>query len=91
MNESVTAPGASPVTETRTARRAIPNGAALALVALAAVVPFLPTLRAGFIYDDTTIVRDNAWLRGWDALARVWAQPYWPAAGPDTAGLLRLR
>ena len=66
----------------------MPNGVAAALVALAAVVPFLPTLRAGFIYDDTTIVRDNALLRGWSALARVWSAPYWPTVGNDV-GLYR--
>jgi len=88
MSESVTTPGAIPATEPRTARRVIPNGVAVALVALAAVVPFLPTLRAGFIYDDTTIVRDNALLRGWSALARVWSAPYWPTVGKDV-GLYR--
>src|SRR5690349_5925837 len=76
------------MSESVRARRAIPNGVAAALVALAAVVPFLPTLRAGFIYDDTTIVRDNALLRGWSALARVWAAPYWPTVGNDV-GLYR--
>ena len=74
--------------ESMTTRRAIPNGVAVALVALAAVVPFLPTLRAGFIYDDTTIVRDNALLRGWSALARAWGAPYWPTVGNDV-GLYR--
>jgi hypothetical protein len=60
------------------AGRAVPRGVAaalVALVALGATLPFLVTLRAPFLYDDTTIVRDNAWPRGWDALARVWAQP----------------
>lgn len=74
--------------EPTTTRRAIPNGVAVALVALAAVVPFLPTLRAGFIYDDTTIIRDNALLRGWSALTRVWSAPYWPTVGNDV-GLYR--
>ena len=74
--------------ESMTTRRAIPKGLAAAFVALAAVVPFLPTLRAGFIYDDTTIVRDNAMLRGWSALARVWSAPYWPTTGADV-GLYR--
>jgi len=76
------------MSESVRARRAIPNGVAAALVVLAAVVPFLPTLRAGFIYDDTTIVRDNALLRGWSALARVWTAPYWPTVGNDV-GLYR--
>jgi hypothetical protein len=88
MSESVTTPGAIPVAEARSARRAISNRVAVALIAIAAVVPFLPTLRAGFIYDDTTIVRDNALLRGWSALARVWSAPYWPTVGNDV-GLYR--
>jgi tetratricopeptide (TPR) repeat protein len=60
-----------------------------ALVVLLAALPLLPTLRAGFIYDDTTIIRDNAWLRGWGALARAWGQPYWPNTGLDVGGLYR--
>jgi tetratricopeptide (TPR) repeat protein len=58
-------------------------------IALAAVLPFLPSLRAAFVYDDTTIIRDNPLLRGWDALANVWSAPYWPAAGADVSGLYR--
>ena len=59
------------------------------LVALAAVLPLLPTLRAAFVYDDTTIIRDNPMLRGWGALARVWSAPYWPSPGADVSGLYR--
>ena len=58
-------------------------------IALAAVLPFLPTMRAAFVYDDTTIIRDNPLLRGWDALASVWSAPYWPATGADVSGLYR--
>src|SRR5438128_91482 len=76
------------MSESETTRRAIPTRVALALVAIAAIVPFLPTLRAGFMYDDTTIVRDNAILRGWPALAHVWSAPYWPTTGADV-GLYR--
>ncbi|MEO6526893.1 MAG: tetratricopeptide repeat protein [Gemmatimonadaceae bacterium] len=60
-----------------------------ALLALAAFAPMSPTLRAGFVYDDTTIIRDNAMLRGWTALARVWGAPYWPTQGVDASGLYR--
>src|SRR5687767_4774755 len=59
------------------------------LVALAAIVPLLPTLRAAFVYDDTTIVRDNGMLRGWAAVVRVWSEPYWPTSGVDMSGLYR--
>jgi tetratricopeptide (TPR) repeat protein len=58
-------------------------------IALVAALPLLPTLRAAFIYDDTTIIRDNALLHGWDALAHVWSAPYWPATGADVSGLYR--
>jgi hypothetical protein len=60
-----------------------------ALLVLAALLPLLSTLRAGFPYDDTTIIRDNAMLRGWSALARVWSAPYWPTQGLDVSGLYR--
>ncbi|CAN5788816.1 hypothetical protein BH11GEM1_BH11GEM1_03570 [soil metagenome] len=54
-----------------------------------AVTPLLPTLRAAFVYDDTTIIRDNVLLRGWGALARVWGEPYWPSDALTTLGLYR--
>src|SRR5258705_9173673 len=88
MSESETTAGAIPVGESVTTRRAIPTSVAAALVALAAIVPLLPTLPAGFMYDDTTIVRDNAILRRWSALRRVWSAPYWPTTGNDV-GLYR--
>ena len=57
---------------------------------LIVVAPLLPTLRAAFVYDDTTIIRDNVGLRGWGALTRVWSQPYWPSDnGIDALGLYR--
>jgi tetratricopeptide (TPR) repeat protein len=59
------------------------------VVILLAVAPVLPGLRAAFLYDDTTIIRDNPWLRGWSALLHVWTQPYWPTSGPDSLGLYR--
>ena len=59
------------------------------LIALAAVLPLLPTLRAAFVYDDTTIIRDNTLLRGWSALAHAWNAPYWPTTGADVSGLYR--
>ncbi|HEV7992333.1 MAG TPA: glycosyltransferase family 39 protein [Gemmatimonadaceae bacterium] len=58
------------------------------LLAIAALVA-LPTLHAGFVYDDTTIIRENPMLRGWSALANVWGSPYWPAQGADVSGLYR--
>jgi tetratricopeptide (TPR) repeat protein len=73
--------------------RALPSRwarlAPFALVLLA-VAPLLPTLRALFVYDDTTIIRDNVNLRGWGALVHLWGQPYWPSdGGVDALGLYR--
>ncbi|MEO7457048.1 MAG: hypothetical protein ABIY52_12370 [Gemmatimonadaceae bacterium] len=63
--------------------------ASAVMVAIVAIAPLLPTLRAAYVYDDTTIIRDNVLLRGWGALARVWTQPYWPVEGVDALGLYR--
>ncbi|MEO8337094.1 MAG: glycosyltransferase family 39 protein [bacterium] len=59
------------------------------MLVLLAVGPLLPTLRAPFVYDDTTIIRDNVLLRGWGAIVHVWSQPYWPSEGVDALGLYR--
>ena len=56
---------------------------------LCAVLPVLPTLRAAFVYDDTTIIRDNPVLRGWGSLAHVWSSPYWSGDGGAALGLYR--
>jgi tetratricopeptide (TPR) repeat protein len=74
-----------PGAQDRPARRAL----VAALVVLAAVVVLLPTMHGAFIYDDTTIIRDNGWLRGWSALWRAFGQPYWPTTEPDALGLYR--
>ena len=67
-------------------RKRLVSAAALLVLA---VVPLLPTLRAAFVYDDTTIIRDNVLLRGWGALVHVWGQPYWPSDELTTLGLYR--
>ena len=77
------------VDRTEPGDRRVPESILVLLVALAAVAPLLPTLRAAFVYDDTAIVRDNEVLRGWGALARVWSEPYWPTSGVDVSGLYR--
>ena len=69
-----------------TPRKRVISAAALLVLSIA---PLLPTLRAPFVYDDTTIIRDNLVLRGWGALIRVWSQPYWPSEGVDGLGLYR--
>lgn len=60
-----------------------------AIVVLLTAGPLLPTLRAAFVYDDTTLIRDNVLLRGWSALRHVWSLPYWPSDGVDVLGLYR--
>ena len=91
---STTSPPGSPPLE-RSDRVAIGEGRRAPgsivgwIIALAGVLPLLPTLRAAFVYDDTTIIRDNTLLRGWDALGRVWGAPYWPTNGADVSGLYR--
>jgi hypothetical protein len=67
----------------------VPPSVVALVLGLAALVPLLPTLRAAFVYDDTTIVRDNELLRGWSAIGRVWSEPYWPTSGADLSGLYR--
>ena len=56
---------------------------------LCAMLPVLPTLRAAFVYDDTTIIRDNPVLRGWGSLMHVWSSPYWSGDGGEALGLYR--
>ncbi|MEP6732370.1 MAG: hypothetical protein ABJE10_17115 [bacterium] len=63
-------------------------GEVFVLIVLA-VAPLLPTLRAAFMYDDTSIIRDNVLIRGWGSLLHVWSQPYWPSDGVDALGLYR--
>ena len=41
------------------------------------------------MYDDTTVIRDNALLRGWEGVSRVWSTPYWPSEGTAGLGLYR--
>ena len=62
---------------------------AAAAIVLCAILPVLPTLRAAFVYDDTTIIRDNPVLRGWSALLHVWSSPYWSGDGGEALGLYR--
>jgi hypothetical protein len=59
------------------------------LLSLLASLPFAITLRAPFIYDDTSIIRDNVLLRGWGAVWHVWTTPYWPGDATDALGLYR--
>jgi protein O-mannosyl-transferase len=59
------------------------------LLVLAAAVPYLATLGFGYIYDDTTIVRSNARIRGWLSLVTLWKQSYEVSGGVAHGGLYR--
>jgi hypothetical protein len=80
LSHSSAAPAYPPDHPPVATRSASHRSRLLGIVALLllAVGPLLPTLRATFVYDDTPIIGSNATIRGWGALARVWAQPYWP-------------
>jgi hypothetical protein len=51
------------------------------LLLLVALRPYLRTLAFGYVMDDTTVIRSNPDINGWDSLARVWMHPY---GGPDS-------
>jgi len=59
------------------------------LLVVAAAVPYLATLGFGYIYDDTTIVRSDARIRGWSSLITVWKQSYEVSGGVAHGGLYR--
>lgn len=47
----------------------------LVLIAVAAVIAYLPALRAGFIWDDDAYIEDNATLATLGGIARIWFEP----------------
>ena len=53
-----------------------------ALLAVVALVAYLPVLRAGFVWDDDTFLTQNPLIRAADGLRRFWfttdATDYWP-------------
>ena len=48
----------------------------LALIAVAAIVAYLPVFEAGFIWDDDAYVEDNETLRSLKGLGEIWFRPY---------------
>lgn len=48
----------------------------------AAIAPFIASLGFGFVMDDTTAIRSNPDLAGWDALYMVWTHPYGGEGSP---------
>ena len=52
----------------------------IALLVLAALLPFARAAFFPFVYDDRSIIRGNPDLRGWSSLITLWAKPYWHGA-----------
>src|ERR1051325_11701861 len=52
------------------------------LIVLLTAIAYLPALRAGFVFDDTTLIADNQLVKAGDSLYRFWfttqAPDYYP-------------
>jgi protein O-mannosyl-transferase len=55
----------------------------LALVILAATLPYASVLRSGFIYDDHLQIEENPYLRVWPGIARVFSSDVWSMTNMD--------
>lgn len=57
-------------------------GAGAALLILLTVVAYIPVMRAGFIWDDDTLITENRLIKASDGLHRFWftteSPDYWP-------------
>jgi tetratricopeptide (TPR) repeat protein len=60
----------------------LPRGLAAAALAAIAVLAYLPVLRAGFVWDDDSLVTGNVLLRSAAGLRQIWfstvPSDYWP-------------
>jgi hypothetical protein len=60
----------------------VPAGLAVALLAMATLLAYLPALRGGFIFDDNVFLTGNPLIHAPDGLGRFWfgreAADYWP-------------
>ena len=59
------------------------------LLLLAAVVPYLPTLGAGFIWDDDFLIRDNPAIKKLEKAPHLFSLSYWSVESPGTPGQYR--
>jgi len=60
-------------------------------VPLLAACAFLPSLRAGFVYDDLRLIVENAYVQAPDHWARAFSTHFWDISGaPPASELLRL-
>ena len=48
---------------------------ALLIILSATCLAYWPCLNGGFIWDDYSYVRDNALLRDFNGLRRIWLEP----------------
>lgn len=60
-------------------------------VPLLAACTFLPSLHAGFVYDDVRLIVENAYIKSADLWARAFSTHFWDISGaPTSPDLLRL-
>jgi Flp pilus assembly protein TadD len=66
----------------------LPVWAPPVVLVLAALVPFLGTLRYGFVYDDVPIIVENGYLHAWSGVLSAWRHTYWAAENMVVGGRL---
>jgi hypothetical protein len=57
------------------------------LVAVIAFLSFLPSLRAGYVYDDTLLIANNALVHHWHGLLSAFAGHFWQTQDLGTQGI----
>jgi hypothetical protein len=58
-------------------RRAVPGPKAAALATLAGVLTFLPSLAAGFVYDDVLLIQQNPYVQSVHGIAGAFSRHFW--------------
>jgi tetratricopeptide (TPR) repeat protein len=53
------------------------SGAAICITIVGAVLPYLPTLSHGFVFDDHYFIEGNPWLEGGKGLAETFSSNAW--------------
>jgi len=56
----------------------------LIIAAAAAIIPYLMTLTFGFVYDDRLAIEENAHLRVWPGLGRIFLSDVWSLSDLST-------
>lgn len=57
------------------------------LVAVVAFISFLPSLRAGFVYDDTLLIANNPAVHHWQGLGSAFVGHFWQTQDLGTQGI----